>query len=174
MSTTPPPTTGTVVVTDVDTPVGPLRVASHDGVVVAAAFADHFERMAAPVRERLSHLEWVPGPSAAGDVVARYVGGEVTALDELEVDVPGTPFRTRVWDVLRRIPVGETWSYAELAEAVGSPDAVRAVGSANGANPVWLVVPCHRVVRSDGSLGGYGGGLDRKAWLLAHEGARLA
>jgi methylated-DNA-[protein]-cysteine S-methyltransferase len=71
---------------------------------------------------------------------------------------------------LRTIPVGQTWSYADLATAVSTPTATRAVGSANGANPISLVVPCHRVVRSDGTLGGYGGGLDRKRWLLAHEG----
>jgi methylated-DNA-[protein]-cysteine S-methyltransferase len=78
----------------------------------------------------------------------------------------GTPFQRRVWEELRRIPFGATWSYAELARRIGRPGASRAVGSANGRNPFAIVVPCHRVIASDGTLGGYGGGLDRKEWLL--------
>jgi len=89
------------------------------------------------------------------------------------VDPGGTPFQRAVWAALRRIPPGTTCSYTDLARAVGAPTAVRAVGTANGANPVAVVIPCHRVVRSDGSLGGYGGGLDRKRWLLEHEKAAL-
>jgi methylated-DNA-[protein]-cysteine S-methyltransferase len=101
----------------------------------------------------------------------RYFAGELTALDAIGVDPGGTPFQNRVWLKLREIPVGRTWSYADLARAVGRPRAVRAVGAANGANPIALVLPCHRVIGSDGSLTGYGGGLARKRWLLAHEGA---
>jgi methylated-DNA-[protein]-cysteine S-methyltransferase len=78
-----------------------------------------------------------------------------------------------VWKTLQRIPAGQTWSYAELARAVGRPDAVRAVGAANGANPIPIVIPCHRVIGADGRLVGYGGGLERKRWLLAHEGVKL-
>ena len=156
----------------VPTPVGDLRLAVDVGPdgerLVALAFADHFDRVAAPVRRRHPG-DWTEAETGVTDAVRRYVAGEVDALDELDVEVEGSPFRRQVWDALRRIPVGTTWSYRDLAAAVGSPGAVRAVGSANGANPVWLVVPCHRVVRSDGTLGGYGGGLDRKAWLLAHE-----
>ena len=81
----------------------------------------------------------------------------------------GTPFQRRVWDELRRIPFGETISYAELARRVGQPGAARAVGSANGRNPIGLIIPCHRVIAADGGLGGYGAGLDRKRWLLRHE-----
>ena len=102
-----------------------------------------------------------------------YFAGELEALDEIPVDPPGTEFQRKVWQALRRIPPGRTVSYSELARAVGFPSAVRAVGTANGRNPVPIVIPCHRVVRSDGSLGGYGGGLDRKRWLLDHERARL-
>ena len=92
----------------------------------------------------------------------------------LPVAVQGTPFETTVWQMLREIPVGHTWSYKALAEAVGRPKAMRAVGAANGRNPVSLVLPCHRVIGADGSLTGYGGGLEIKERLLAHEGALLA
>ena len=85
----------------------------------------------------------------------------------------GTPFQKRVWEALRTVPAGKTASYAELAVRVGSPAAVRAVGAANGANPVAIVVPCHRIIGSNGTLTGYGGGLERKTWLLRHEGGRL-
>ena len=86
----------------------------------------------------------------------------------------GTPFQQAVWRALRRIPTGETLSYAELARRIGRPGAVRAVGRANGANPASIVVPCHRVIGSDGTLTGYGGGIERKRWLLAHERAEAS
>jgi methylated-DNA-[protein]-cysteine S-methyltransferase len=86
----------------------------------------------------------------------------------------GTPFQRSVWSALRRIPAGTTTSYGALAEHIERPTAVRAVGHANGANPISVVVPCHRVIGADGSLTGYGGGLDRKRWLLAHEGVAVA
>lgn len=164
------PVTTTVTTTLVPTPAGPVRVAvaGDPERVVVLAFEDHFGRVAARIRHRLPG-EWVAGASEAADAVRRYVAGDVHALDDLPVDVTGSPFQERVWSTLRSIPVGSTWSYRELAAAVGVPGAVRAVGRANGANPVWITVPCHRVVRADGSLGGYGGGVERKAWLLAHE-----
>jgi methylated-DNA-[protein]-cysteine S-methyltransferase len=91
------------------------------------------------------------------------------AIDGLAVAARGTDFQRSVWRALRRIPCGETTSYGALAQRIGRPTAVRAVGHANGANPVSIVVPCHRVIGSDGSLTGYGGGIERKRWLLAHE-----
>ena len=100
----------------------------------------------------------------------RYYAGELGAIEEIEVDSGGTEFQRTVWSALRGIPAGTTVSYREIATAAGSAGAVRAVGTANGANPVGIVIPCHRVVRSDGRLGGYGGGLERKRWLLGHEG----
>jgi methylated-DNA-[protein]-cysteine S-methyltransferase len=102
-----------------------------------------------------------------------YLAGDLRAIDSFEVDPGGTPFQRAVWAALRRIPPGTTCSYTDLARVVGTPTAVRAVGAANGANPVAVIIPCHRVVRSDGSLGGYGGGLERKRWLLEHEKAAL-
>lgn len=166
-------TSTTVRTSSIEAPIGPVRlaVAVHDAGerVVALAFADHFDRVAAKVRVRFADAEWAEGETAASDAVRRYLAGDLAAVDDVAVDASGTPFQQRVWDALRTIPAGETRSYGQVAAAIGSPGAVRAVGTANGANPVWLVVPCHRVVRSDGSVGGYGGGPDRKAWLLDHE-----
>ena len=163
-------------VATMESPVGPLMVGARSGRVCLVAFAagveavlDGLERHIGPT-ERLDH----PDPGGAVSVLGRYFAGDVGAIDELEVDAIGTDFQRSVWSTLRTVPVGETTSYGEVAAAIGTPGAVRAVGSANGANPIVVIVPCHRVVRSDGSLGGYGGGLDRKRWLLAHEDAGRA
>lgn len=98
-----------------------------------------------------------------------YFEGDISILDAMKVTFAGTPFQKKVWNALRRIPGGTTTSYGALAKKIGEPKAVRAVGLANGQNPVGLIVPCHRVIGSDGSLTGYGGGLPRKRWLLEHE-----
>jgi methylated-DNA-[protein]-cysteine S-methyltransferase len=100
-----------------------------------------------------------------------YFAGSLEQLHGIECHLGGTPFQRAVWTALRAIPPGRTMSYGALAAALGAPKAVRAVGRANGANPICVVVPCHRVIGADGSLTGYGGGLERKRWLLAHEGA---
>jgi methylated-DNA-[protein]-cysteine S-methyltransferase len=101
--------------------------------------------------------------------ITAYFAGDLRALDGLECATAGTPFQRQVWSALREIPAGTTATYGAIAARIGRPRAVRAVGAANGANPIGIVVPCHRVIGSDGSLTGYGGGLDRKRWLLAHE-----
>lgn len=150
-----------------------MCIATRGDCVVACGFADRWETLTEKVASRFPGHEWTPGESAPARALAAYLDGDLTALDALAVDTGGTPFQRRVWEALRTIPAGQTWSYADLAVTVSTRTATRAVGGANGANPISLVVPCHRVVRSDGTLGGYGGGLDRKAWLLAHEGARL-
>jgi methylated-DNA-[protein]-cysteine S-methyltransferase len=118
-------------------------------------------------------VELAPGraPANVRDRLRAYFDGELNALAALSVVTGGTPFQREVWDALRRIPVGDTSSYGELAARLRRPRAVRAVGLANGANPVGVVVPCHRVIGADRSLTGYAGGLERKRWLLAHEGA---
>jgi len=108
------------------------------------------------------------------DVVAAYFAGDIDALDTLTVGAHGTAFQHEVWDQLRRIPAGTTISYGELARRVGRPGASRAVGSANGSNPIALIVPCHRVIRTGGALGGYYFGLDCKRWLIAHESQELS
>jgi methylated-DNA-[protein]-cysteine S-methyltransferase len=104
----------------------------------------------------------------------RYFAGDLSAFDGLVLDPGGTDFQRLVWGALREIPAGSTTSYADLARRIGSPSAVRAVGAANGANPIWLIIPCHRAIGANGDLTGYAGGLDRKRWLLHHEGALLA
>jgi methylated-DNA-[protein]-cysteine S-methyltransferase len=105
---------------------------------------------------------------SAADQLRAYLAGELTAFD-VSPRQPGTAFQQRVWAELQGIPYGETISYAELARRVGQPGAARAVGSANGKNRLCIVIPCHRVIAADGTLGGYGGGLWRKEWLLALE-----
>ena len=99
----------------------------------------------------------------------RYFAGDLEAIDNIPVQTAGTAFQRSVWNELRRIPTGAPVSYGKLAQRIARPKAVRAVGLANGANPIGIVVPCHRVIGSDGSLTGYGGGLERKRWLLEHE-----
>ncbi|HEY7246705.1 MAG TPA: methylated-DNA--[protein]-cysteine S-methyltransferase [Xanthobacteraceae bacterium] len=105
--------------------------------------------------------------------VSAYFSGELTAIDGIAVATGGTGFQRSVWTALRKIPAGHTLSYRALATRLRCPKAVRAVGLANGANPIGVVVPCHRIIGSDGSLTGYGGGIERKRWLLDHEGVRL-
>lgn len=111
-------------------------------------------------------------PGGLTSAMRRYFKGDLSVIDKLPVKTAGTPFQRSVWKALRKIECGRTISYAELARRIGKPRAVRAVGLANGQNPVSVVVPCHRVIGSNGSLTGYGGGLPRKKWLLEHEGAK--
>jgi methylated-DNA-[protein]-cysteine S-methyltransferase len=114
-------------------------------------------------------LHGAPRPSKAVQVLRAYFDGDLDAIAELPTETNGTPFQRTVWAALRRIPAGHTTTYGALAAAIGQPKAVRAVGLANGANPIAIVVPCHRVVGANASLTGYGGGLPRKRWLLAYE-----
>ena len=109
-------------------------------------------------------------PGGVTAVMSAYFSGDLGAIDRLAVHTAGTPFQRAVWTALREIPCGTTVSYGTLAARIGRPSAVRAVGLANGANPIGIVVPCHRVIGGNGSLTGYGGGLERKRWLLEHEG----
>jgi len=157
-------------------PVGTVRVVTRDGVLCALNFTDRWTRTAAGLARRFGALAPVTSTDPGGVVTAlrRYLGADASALDALAVDVAGTPFQRRVWTALRAIPFGTTVSYGALARAIGAPTAVRAVAAANGANPIAIVIPCHRVIGADGGLTGYGGGLPRKRWLLAHEGAELA
>jgi methylated-DNA-[protein]-cysteine S-methyltransferase len=160
--------------TSIETPIGRVAIAARGDRLVGLAFDDEGQWL-----PRWLATQWPEAEIVAVDdhpVIERlraYFAGDLDALDGIPVDTAGTPFQERVWAELRNIPVGETISYRELAERVGSPHAYRAVGAANGQNPVSLVTPCHRVIAADGTLGGYGGGLDRKAWLLRHEGAEL-
>ena len=157
----------------IDTPIGRLRLAAHEGALVALHFGDRPDTLVRDLERRFGPCAVTDHPDPAGAVtrLRAYFAGDLRALDAIPADPGGTPFQRKVWDELRRIPVGTTVSYSELARRVGVPGTVRAVGTANGRNPVAVVIPCHRVIGADGSLTGYGGGLDRKQWLLAHEGA---
>jgi methylated-DNA-[protein]-cysteine S-methyltransferase len=158
--------------TTVETPAGAFWLAAKDGALVAAAFAEAAPRLLARLESRFGPLDVRASADPAGAAAAlrRFLAGDLASLEAVPVDTGGTPFQKDVWAALRAIPAGSTITYAELARRVGRPRAVRAVGAANGANPVSIVVPCHRVVGKDG-LRGYAGGLPRKAWLLGHEGA---
>ncbi|WP_269714303.1 methylated-DNA--[protein]-cysteine S-methyltransferase [Caulobacter sp. NIBR2454] len=120
-----------------------------------------------PIRIQTRRAPTSPARAAMSD----YFDGDLTVIDSLVTETAGTQFQRAVWKALRDIPPGQTTSYGALAAAIGRPSAVRAVGAANGANPIGVVVPCHRVIGANASLTGYGGGLERKRWLLAHEGA---
>ena len=157
-----------------DTPIGRLAlVADEAGHLRAVGFTDGHTRMERQLRSYAAQREGriVPASNPGGLTAAlgAYFAGDLTAIDGLPVATGGTEFQRTVWRALRTIPCGETISYRELAQRIGNPAAVRAVGLANGANPIGVVVPCHRVIGSNGSLTGYGGGIDRKRWLLAHE-----
>jgi methylated-DNA-[protein]-cysteine S-methyltransferase len=155
-------------------PVGDLAALTHEGKLCALSFVDGRYDPFAVLRARLGPLETRDGdPLGVVACFRAYFRGQLDALDGLPVETGGTAFQRRVWEALRTIPVGTTVSYLEMARRVGAPDAVRAVGAANGANPVAIVLPCHRVIGSSGRLVGYGGGLDRKRWLLAHENAPI-
>ena len=151
-----------------ETSLGPMLVAATDKGLCRVSF-DEDE---GALRARFPHAEIVPGGAALADLAARVVASvESPERDQdLPLDVRGTAFQEAIWQALREIPLGETRSYAELAAAAGTPKAVRAAGSACGANPVSIVVPCHRAQRSDGTLGGYAYGIDRKVALRDREG----
>ncbi|AUH39709.1 methylated-DNA--[protein]-cysteine S-methyltransferase [Streptomyces sp. CMB-StM0423] len=153
--------------TTVDSPVGPLALVAEDDSLTGLYMTDQRHRPADETFGTPADPEDPPFAAAAAQLAA-YFAGERTDFD-LPLHLSGTPFQQRVWEQLRQIPYGETISYGELAERVGNPAASRAVGMANGRNPVGIVVPCHRVVGANGSLTGYGGGIDRKKQLLALE-----
>jgi methylated-DNA-[protein]-cysteine S-methyltransferase len=162
-----------------DTPIGEmLIVADHNGNLVATHWSDHEEgvlrQLGRHYGENGSRLEPARNPNGLTDAIRRYFAGELEAIDGLPVQTAGTPFQREVWRALRQIPCGTTISYGELAARIRRPRAVRAVGLANGSNPVGVIVPCHRVIGADGSLTGYGGGIERKRWLLEHERARAS
>jgi methylated-DNA-[protein]-cysteine S-methyltransferase len=142
----------------------------------ALEFADSEDRMLALLRRRYGAFKAVKtaDPGRVCTRIGAYLLGELDALDDIVVDGGGTPFQRKVWAGLRKVAPGRTVSYAGLAKRLGMPKAVRAVARANALNPISLVVPCHRVIGSDGSLTGYGGGLPRKRWLLEHEGVVLS
>lgn len=153
----------------IETPVGALSVLAKGEVVVAAGYTDPqtmWERLSTNLRSELRVNDELGKISR---LLIDYHDGQLDALDEIEVDQPGTQLQQQVWAGLRSIPAAETKTYTELAATTDKPTAVRAAGTACGRNLIAPIVPCHRALRSDGSLGGYFYGLDVKRWLLAHE-----
>jgi methylated-DNA-[protein]-cysteine S-methyltransferase len=158
----------------IETPIGEMViVADRDGNLRATFWTDREAQLHDALRRQYGEngctLEPASNPHGLTNAIGRYFAGEFTAIDSLPVKTAGTPFQREVWRALREISCGTTLSYRALAARIGRPNAVRAVGLANGSNPVGVVVPCHRVIGSDGSLTGYGGGIERKRWLLEHE-----
>ncbi|HEY9473834.1 MAG TPA: methylated-DNA--[protein]-cysteine S-methyltransferase [Mycobacteriales bacterium] len=150
--------------TVLDSPLGPLTLLGADGALTGLYLR---QRRYPPDPTTLGVADPAPFTECAAQLRA-YFAGELTAFD-VPLAPAGTPFQQRVWAALREIPYGRTVTYGELADQIGRPTAARAVGLANGRNPVSIIVPCHRVVGSTGALTGYGGGLESKAWLLDHE-----
>jgi methylated-DNA-[protein]-cysteine S-methyltransferase len=159
------------------TPIGEMViVADLDGNLRATDWTEHEARLHRLLRLHYGDDGFRLQPARRLDALTHaiqgYFAGALDAIDAIPVQTGGTPFQRDVWRALRTIPCGATVSYAQLAERIGRPTAARAVGLANGSNPVGVVVPCHRVIGSDGSLTGYGGGVTRKRWLLEHENGR--
>jgi methylated-DNA-[protein]-cysteine S-methyltransferase len=151
----------------VDSPIGRLRLTA-DGEALTGLY------MGAPSKAPEFGSHWREAPDAgplpeAARQLAEYFAGKRKVFD-LPLKMQGTEFQKRVWLQLTKIPFGETWSYGQLARRIDNPNGSRAVGLANGRNPIAVIVPCHRVIGADGSLTGFGGGIPRKQWLLAHEG----
>jgi methylated-DNA-[protein]-cysteine S-methyltransferase len=157
----------------IETPIGGLTLIARGERLSMAEFADCEHRMAKWLRARLSkaggELKDGEVPVATARAFAAYFEGEIAILGTVEVEFSGTPFQNQVWSALRGIPPGRAFAYGVFAEQLGRPQAARAVGHANGANPLSIVVPCHRLVGAGGALVNYGGGLWRKRWLLDHE-----
>jgi methylated-DNA-[protein]-cysteine S-methyltransferase len=152
-----------------ETPIGRLAiVADEHGRLHVVGFTDGHAR----VENELARepAKSAKDPNGLTSALAAYFAGELAAIDGLPVAFDGTEFQRSVWRALTHIPCGETRSYGDVARQIGNPKAVRAVGLANGKNPVGIVVPCHRVIGANGTLTGYGGGIERKRWLLRHEG----
>jgi methylated-DNA-[protein]-cysteine S-methyltransferase len=158
------------------TPIGvALLITDDEGVLHAFDWEDYEPRMRQLLRLQCGAVELrsARAPAALKTALAAYFEGDLDRLSDIMWRVAGTPFQRKVWQALPKIPAGTTLSYGALAARLGSPHAMRAVGHANGCNPISVVVPCHRLIGADGSLVKYGGGLKRKRWLLRHEGVEV-
>ncbi|MCP4003986.1 MAG: methylated-DNA--[protein]-cysteine S-methyltransferase [bacterium] len=161
---------------EIASPIGMILLVADERALWALDFADTRERMMRLLKMRYSEVSLVRtrNPGGFSARVRAYLEGDLRALDAIPVDTGGTDFQRKVWRALRKVRSGRTSSYGALARRIGEPKAARAVGAANGRNPVALVLPCHRILGADGSLTGYAGGLQRKRWLLEHEGVDVA
>ena len=163
----------------IPTPIGTMVLLTDSNERVRALdWDDHLPRMVRLLQRQyssppiaLDQYTERRRPSAARKALEAYFEGDIAAIDAVDVEAGGTAFQRAVWAALRRIPAGQTTSYGALASTIERPRAMRAVGLANGSNPIGVIVPCHRVIGASGALTGYGGGLARKQWLLEHEGA---
>ena len=159
-----------------ETPIGTaLLVTDSDGVLRALDWEDHEPRMMELLRLQVGAvaLKAAPAPKDLRAALSGYFKGDLDRLTTIRWRVAGTPFQQKVWHALPKIPAGTTMSYGALAAKLKAPRAMRAVGHANGSNPISVVVPCHRLIGANGSLVKYGGGLERKRWLLQHEGVEI-
>ncbi len=157
--------------------LSPLLIVTDDkGQLRAMEFADLESRMTRLLRQHYGEytINEMPAPRSLIQALDAYFDGNLDAIDQVPTDTAGSDFQKAVWKALRAIPAGSTTTYSELAKAIGRGGSARAVGAANGANPIPVVVPCHRVIGVDGSLTGFAGGLARKKWLLAHEARHVA
>jgi len=154
-------------------PIGIVTIVSDGAVVRAIDFEGYESRMHRLLKVHCGEYQLRKVRNAGGftERLKAYFDGDLAAIADLPTVTSGTPFQKKVWESLRKIPVGTTTTYQAIAKRIGKPLACRAVGFANGANPIALVVPCHRVIGANKRLAGYGGGLERKTWLLMHEGA---
>ena len=161
--------------TELASPIGPIGMVIAGEALEVLDFIDDEGRFDDLVARRYPEgiRRSTSDSSGIADRIAAYLGGQLDAIEDIPTRPSGTAFQQSVWQGLRTIPCGATISYAELAMRVGNPRAIRAVGQANGRNPIAIVHPCHRVIGADGTLTGYGGGLGRKEWLLRHEGSLL-
>jgi methylated-DNA-[protein]-cysteine S-methyltransferase len=174
MSAKPPET---FILDRLPTPIGTaLLVTDSDGVLRALDWEEHEPRMRELLRLQYGAVVLKDARSPAGlrSSLTAYFKGDINRLQTIKWRVAGTPFQRKVWTALPKIPVGTTMSYGALAAKLNVPKAMRAVGHANGCNPISVVVPCHRLIGASGALVKYGGGLERKRWLLEHEGVVLA
>ena len=154
----------------IDTPLGAMHLSICDGALREAGFVENWARPVPQLDDEEAATGTLSSNAASvRDAVDAYFQGDVDALDAINIAPQGTSFQRAVWDAIREVPAGDTASYQDIAQAIGKPAAYRAVGTATGRNPVGIAVPCHRIVRSDGGLGGYGGGIERKVWFLDHE-----
>jgi methylated-DNA-[protein]-cysteine S-methyltransferase len=160
-----------VEIAELATPIGTIVLAVREARLCALGFDRPYVERSLRSRFPADEIGATGEADRFVTMLGAYFDGDLAALDTVAIDLRGTAFQKRVWSALRKIPCGRTASYGDVAAAIGSPSAVRAVGAANGANPIAIVVPCHRVVGAYGNLTGYGGGIERKRWLLAHENA---
>lgn len=160
----------------VSSAIGDILVITDEANLCAVEFGDCRSRIMRFLENRFSQIKLnsVENPLGISERIQAYLQGEYNSLDEIPISLGGTTFQQQVWLMLRTIPVGTVLTYGQLAEQLGKPTASRAVGFANSQNPISIVLPCHRVIGANGQLTGYAGGLERKRWLLTHEGVTLS